>query len=277
MPLRALGTSVVGKVKTVLNRDSHGYSETSNEEDEQFLSMRGQSGRGNYDSEKLPNEQEYIGHPSRRFWNCSTITAVVSSILAAILLFTVVSLYDRKSSINYIPAITPDLQPGGWPMVEGGKEVIVDCGSTPAEAQAKGCVWDLMSFSWTHPACYNKNISDEFLDKYGPFTFHANINKKPGYELTQDELPYVRSVTPETKVPMVWAQEHYHTAHCAYIMKLLHIAAMSGHLVTNEGIGMGHTNHCVGVFLDPTREPFSKITTRVELLFGKCVQIRVVN
>ncbi|QSZ35091.1 hypothetical protein DSL72_007955 [Monilinia vaccinii-corymbosi] len=259
MPLQALGTSVVGKVKTALNRDSHSYSETSNEEDEQFLSTSGQSGRRNYDSEKLSNGEEYMGHASRRFWNCSTIIAVVSSILAAVLLFTVASLYDRKSTINYIPAITPDLQPGAWPMIEGGTETIVDCGSTPAEAQAKGCVWDLMSFSWTHPACYNKNISDEFLEKYGPFTFHANINKKPGYKLTQEELPYIRSVTPETKVPMVWAE------------------AMSGHLVTNEGIGMGHTNHCVTVFLDPDRDPFSKITTRVELLFGKCVKIRVVN
>lgn len=114
--------------------------------------------------------------------------AIVSSVLVAILLFTVASLYDREPPINYTPVITTDLQPGAWPIEESGKEVIADCGSNPAEAQAKGCVWYLMSFSWTHPACYNKKISNEFLEKHGSFKFHANVNKKPAYELSQEDL-----------------------------------------------------------------------------------------
>lgn len=133
-------------------------------------------------------QEEYIDHPSRRSWNCSTVIAIVSSVLVAILLFTVASLYDREPPINYTPVITTDLQPGAWPIEESGKEVIADCGSNPAEAQAKGCVWYLVSFSWTHPACYNKKISDEFLEKHGSFKFHANINKKPAYELSQEDL-----------------------------------------------------------------------------------------
>ncbi|KAF5868953.1 uncharacterized protein Bfra_011918 [Botrytis fragariae] len=279
MAPKALGTAVVGKVKNALDYDSHTYSVTPNGEDESFLSLGGMglSGDDNYDTEKLSKQQEYLGSSSRQWWNCSTVIAIISSILAATLLFTLAALLDRKPAINYIPAITPDLKPGGWPLVEAGDTIIVDCGNSPAEALEKGCVWDLMSFSWTHPACYNKNISDEFLELYGPWKWYSNTNKKPGYELTEKELPWVTSVTAETDIPMVWTQEHYHIAHCAYIFKLLHIAAMSGHLVTNEGIGMFHTNHCVSVFLDPERVEFEKVTTRVQLLFGKCVRIRDIN
>lgn len=100
--------------------------------------------------------------------------------------------------------------------MEAGDNVIVDCGSTPSEAKDKGCVWDLMSFSWTHPACYNKNESDKFLAEYGPWKWYENVDNKPGAEvLDEDDLPYMS---------MVWTQEHYHIAHCTYILKLLHLA-----------------------------------------------------
>ncbi|KAK6612167.1 hypothetical protein H4I96_01380 [Botrytis cinerea] len=260
MAPKALGTAVVSKVKNALDYDSHTYSVTPNGEDESFLSL----GEWVYPATKVTTQKNFLNRK-------------MSSILAATLLFALAALLDRKPTINYIPAITPDLKPGGWPLVEAGDTIIVDCGNSPAEALEKGCVWDLMSFSWTHPACYNKNISDEFLELYGPWKWYSNTNKKPGYELAEKELPWVTSVTAETDIPMVWTQEHYHIAHCAYIFKLLHIAAMSGHLVTNEGIGMFHTDHCVGVFLDPERVEFEKVTTRVQLLFGKCVRIRDVN
>ncbi|KAM3064761.1 hypothetical protein ACMFMG_012075 [Clarireedia jacksonii] len=273
MSRKALGT-LVGKMKNSLYWDSHLYFAATNAEDEHFLSLGGMdlSGEDTYDTEKLSKATSYTthSHAPRRRWNCSTIIAILSSILAATLLFALGALLDRKPlPINYVPANTNNLEPAGWPLVEAGDNVIVDCGNSPEEAKVLGCVWDLMSFSWTHPACYNKNVSDAFLEKYGPWKWYLNENNKPvGEELTEEDLPYV---------PMVWTQEHYHIAHCTYIFKLLHIAAMSGHLVTNEGIGMFHTNHCVDVFLDPERVPFEKVTTRVQLLFGKCVTIRDVN
>ena len=162
-------------------------------------------------------ETKYFIPTSRRRCNFTTIIAVVSSVLAAILLFTVAALLDHSHpSINYVPAITDNVQVGGWPLVEAGGNVIVDCGGTPAEAKDRGCVWDLMSFSWTHPACYNKNESETFLAEYGPWKWYENVDNKPGAEvLDESDLPYMS---------MVWTQEHYHIAHCTYILKLLHLA-----------------------------------------------------
>ncbi|KAL5330475.1 hypothetical protein ACEPPN_004003 [Leptodophora sp. 'Broadleaf-Isolate-01'] len=266
MSPKALGTTI-GKIRETLYSDFHKYGVAQSGEDEYFLATGGMS--LSEDSFKT-EESKYIPPPPRRRCNFMTIIAVISSILAVTLLFAVGALfYQKHPSINYTPAITDNMDVGGWPLVEAGGNVIVDCGSTPSEAKDKGCVWDLMSFSWTHPACYNKNESDTFLAEYGPWKWYENVNNKPGAEVLDEEgLPYMS---------MVWTQEHYHIAHCTYILKLLHIAGMSGHLVTDEGIGMFHTDHCVKVFLDPERVAFEKVTTRVQLLFGKCVTIRDVN
>ncbi|TVY27467.1 hypothetical protein LHYA1_G003187 [Lachnellula hyalina] len=262
----ALGTTV-GRIKKTLYSDLQKYVATPSAEDESFLATGGMD--LSEDGSKF-EETKYFIPTSRRRCNFTTIIAVVSSVLAAILLFTVAALLDHSHpSINYVPAITDNVQVGGWPLVEAGGNVIVDCGGTPAEAKDRGCVWDLMSFSWTHPACYNKNESETFLAEYGPWKWYENVDNKPGAEvLDESDLPYMS---------MVWTQEHYHIAHCTYILKLLHLAAMSGHLVTDEGIGMFHTDHCVKVFLDPERVVFEKVTTRVQLLYGKCVTIRDVN
>lgn len=121
-----------------------------------------------------------------------------------------------------------------------------------------------MSFSWTHPACYNKNESDAWIEKYGPWKWYLNKDDTEDNALADEVLPYQKRV---------WTEQGYHVTHCLYIFKLLHLAGMSGHLVTDEGIGMAHTDHCVKMIADPVWTPFETINTRVDLLYGRCVTI----
>jgi hypothetical protein len=149
-----------------------------------------------------------------------------------------------------------------WPEVQGGSHVVASCGDSPEEAKANGCVWDLMSFGWTHPACYNKAESEKWLAEYGPWKWYKDLNATQ--PVPDEELPYTW---------LVYAEQGYHVQHCLYILKLLHLAAMSGHLVTDEAIPLAHTGHCTKMMSSPKYLDFRHINTKVDLLFARCVTL----
>ncbi len=140
--------------------------------------------------------------------------------------------------------------------------MVADCGDSPEEAKAKGCVWDLMSFGWTHPACYNKAESEKWLNEYGPWKWYKDLNATE--PVADEDLPYTW---------LVYAEQGYHVQHCMYILKLLHLAAMSGHYVTDEAIPLAHTGHCTKMMSSPAYLDFKHINTKVDLLFARCVTL----
>jgi hypothetical protein len=119
-----------------------------------------------------------------------------------------------------------------------------------------------MSFGRTHPKCYNKAESDAWIDVYGPWKWYRDHNATE--LLTDEELPYE---------PVVFTEQGYHVVHCIYIFKLLHLAGMSGNLVTDEAIPLKHTDHCVKLIASPKYTDFQHINTRVDLLFARCVTL----
>lgn len=36
------------------------------------------------------------------------------------------------------------------------------CGNTPAQAKAAGCEFELNNFAWVHPACFDKDLDDDW-------------------------------------------------------------------------------------------------------------------
>jgi hypothetical protein len=190
-------------------------------------------------------------HLRREFW-----PAVGASILAILLVITVlITTTSRRGHIIY---------PDRWDVHEGGSRTYHHCGNSPEEAKTRGCVWDLMSYSWVHPACYNKAESDEWIANYGPWDWYPQRNSTKSEVLKDEVLPYS---------PLVWTQQGYHVVHCLYIWKLLHLAGMNGHLVTDEGIPFQHTDHCVKMISNSTFTTFDTVNTKVHLGFGKCVSL----
>ncbi|KAG4433711.1 hypothetical protein IFR05_010792 [Cadophora sp. M221] len=138
-----------------------------------------------------------------------------------------------------------------WPEVQGGSRVIAGCGMSPEEAKEKGCVWDLMSYGWTHPACYNKAESEKWLAEYGPWKWYNDLNATE--PIADEDLP---------NSWLVYAEQGYHVQHCLYILKLIHLAAMSGHLVTDEAIPLAHTGHCTKMMSSPKYLDFKHTNTK---------------
>jgi hypothetical protein len=40
----------------------------------------------------------------------------------------------------------------------------IDCGSSPSEARSRGCFFDVMSFTWSLPDCFDGELTEQFLN-----------------------------------------------------------------------------------------------------------------
>jgi len=184
-------------------------------------------------------------------------TAIAASILLLIVSVGLVILSTLTPSSKKSMAARPQHK--------GGSTVLAHCGTNPQEAQARGCVWDIMSFGWVHPTCFNKEESDSWYAKYGPWEWYTIFpgNVTDAVPLTPEQLPFT---------PLVYTTQGYHIQHCLYIFKSLHVAAINSAPVSNEGVPMAHTDHCINLLANDT-QPLEDIVTRVYLLFVKCVTL----
>jgi len=146
---------------------------------------------------------------------------------------------------------------------QGGTHIIEHCGDSFEEAQVRGCIFDLMSFRWIHPACFNRNESEAWLEAYGPWDWYLEKNNNESI-VGPDVLQYQARA---------WTQHSYHVAHCLYFWKLLHLAAISGSLVDDETIAMHHSDHCAEIIMKNESIPVQHVVTRVDMTYSKCVTL----
>ncbi|KAF9696964.1 hypothetical protein EKO04_005065 [Ascochyta lentis] len=214
-------------------------------EDQPFVPNNSSSGKIGYN---LTSPR----HSSRRSWLVSALIVGSTSLTLGLLAFILVIAQRRH------PGSTVSL----WPTYQGGSQVVEHCGNSPEEAQELGCVWDLMSFGWIHPRCFKPDESQMWLEKYGPWKWYYDLNATQ--EIAPEDL---------TTTGRVYTEQGYHVVHCLYIFKLLHMAGMSGHIVTDEAIPLAHTQHCVDMISAPKYTDFKHVNTRVDMLFARCVTL----
>jgi hypothetical protein len=95
----------------------------------------------------IDDDDQVLGYPKRRW--IAAIVPVVSFVLAAFLVVIcaiAVLLLIRWSASGSMRSMEES-----------------SCGSTAAEAKARGCVFDVMSFSWLPRDCYDEELVAEFL------------------------------------------------------------------------------------------------------------------
>ena len=202
------------------------------------------------------NDLRYTPKP----WCRLTFLIVALGTLLVLASYTFVTLLSDSRSGKVPDAPVPQFQ--------GGSEVVAHCGTTPQEAQERGCFWDILSFGWSHPDCFDKEESDRWFAEYGPWEWHMGPEKPSNLSASQplslEELPYA---------PVVWTTQGYHIVHCLYVLKMIHVAGMRNASVTNEGIELGHTEHCIKLVGNPEFVDYGTVNTIVHLLFVQCVTL----
>ncbi|TGO09336.1 hypothetical protein BTUL_0170g00280 [Botrytis tulipae] len=240
------------------------HSEENNGSDEKLLASTTSSSVASIDEEdSSSSEKETRSQTHHRIFFISSILAIV--VLGAVTLTTL--LVDSHSGV--VPNTPP-------PPSQGGSQVVAHCGISAQEAMERGCLWDIMSFGWIHPLCFDKEESDRWAAKYGPFDWYVDdgqavdekeqpVNGTLTQPLSLDEIPFAQSV---------WTTQGYHIMHCLYLLKMVHVAALNSDPVSNEAVNLGHTDHCVGLIGNTDLIEYDAITTPVRLLFVQCVTLQ---
>ncbi|EAW16776.1 uncharacterized protein NFIA_001230 [Aspergillus fischeri NRRL 181] len=116
------------------------------------------------------------------------------------------------------------------------------CGTSAAQAKAAGCHFDLMSFSWLPSACYNEDLTNDFLN-YTDWKWSLDIEGRhlvPKEYVQQGDFEYL------------FTSYEYHVVHCVFMWKKTHQAILDGSFDHLDGYiaGLGHTGHCGEMLLD---------------------------
>ncbi|KAL9095472.1 MAG: hypothetical protein Q9165_002343 [Trypethelium subeluteriae] len=110
------------------------------------------------------------------------------------------------------------LSPEGLRIASNGK--LLECGEKARDAEANGCIFDIMSFEWTPPACYDEQM---LLDTVDPENILApNVaGVFPWYRWANFTEPLDQRAEVLSAFPYVWTNQDWHKGHCLYMWRLL--------------------------------------------------------
>ena len=121
------------------------------------------------------------------------------------------------------------------------KAIVDQCGTTPAEARARDCVFEVTGFSWLPKECHDPTVETEFLN-IKDLRFYRDANYSEVVSLEEVRLG---------EGPGFFVTQDYHVTHCAFLFKKLHRAVNHGHKIDGLISALHHTSHCVEMLLSP--------------------------
>lgn len=136
-----------------------------------------------------------------------------------------------------------------------------DCGGSPEEARNRGCKFDLLSFAWQTPECYDQELLQEFLD-YDDWEYFTS---KEGNETATLEAARKGEQT-------LYATETYHFVHCTFMWMQMHRAYTVLGYIDNHLDAYNHTLHCQRILFN-RGDPPSSVTTVGLLKYPSCRRI----
>lgn len=113
-------------------------------------------------------------------------------------------------------------------------EEILDCGGTPEEARAKGCIYDVMMQDWVPEPCYDAVLTERYLAK-GNWTWYADGD---GDTTISDEDMR------KGEHGAAWMSSSYHKAHCVFSWLKIVRALRNGKGISQELLSYDHVLHC---------------------------------
>ncbi|KLU86934.1 hypothetical protein MAPG_05941 [Magnaporthiopsis poae ATCC 64411] len=118
----------------------------------------------------------------------------------------------------------------------------VSCGSSTAEAKAKGCRYDMLLNHWVAPACSSREWVDEYADDdtwYG-YRDEARTQRIEGGPDALGEVDHY------------YTSQRDHVNHCVQMWRRQYVALFEGRNIDEYTASWGHTEHCSQFLLDVT-------------------------
>ncbi|KAK4247437.1 hypothetical protein C7999DRAFT_14517 [Corynascus novoguineensis] len=136
------------------------------------------------------------------------------------------------------------------------------CGSTPEEAESRGCRFDILSFAWQTPECYDDELMEDFL-KYGTWQFYAYPNRTDVVVNSSTALKGYRSL---------YVDWEYHVTHCTFTWRQMHRAYAERGYIDSHLDSYKHTLHCQWV-LTNRKTRLGMVNVVAEIKYPECKKI----
>lgn len=144
-------------------------------------------------------------------------------------------------------AILAALRPGSTHSLQ--TDYTQSCGSSVKEAMARGCTFDVLSYSWTPAACHDNRTAAEFsqwLQDHsrigGPFSFFRDSDGQSRI-MNEEELSALAG-------SQVFATQEVHLGHCVFSVRRMERILLGVAAASTRGSGLDHTIHCTNHLLE---------------------------
>jgi hypothetical protein len=138
------------------------------------------------------------------------------------------------------------------------------CGTTPAQAKAAGCAFELNNFAWMHPDCYDAELDKDWT--FGPLSQELQFWEKYGG---------VGNISKELvmtgEIEKVWVNTRQHRRHCLFVWEKYQRAAMNMRPMDNWTRDYDHTKHCIMLLRDENGTfPDDLVSSYLTLKYPTC-------
>lgn len=135
---------------------------------------------------------------------------------------------------------------------------VTSCGSTVAEARARGCRFEAHNFAWTPAACYDAELDAAWNAQEWRYARDA-----------AGRTPIGRAEALAGEVEWAWVTLGQHVAHCVLMWQKLQRAVRLGRPADNWTTSFDHSRHC-GHMLAQWDLPHDVLDSVLYLKFATC-------
>jgi hypothetical protein len=137
------------------------------------------------------------------------------------------------------------------------------CGNSSGEAEALGCSFDPLTFSWLPKDC-PRDLTEEFIEFSGSSPWQ--------YWMDQEGTQPILSYDDISKVDWYWTKNSEHSAHCAFMLLRFHRVLARGETADILTMNYGHAHHCLMLLLTYAKSSqwYDYIGTHGDIGFGSC-------
>ncbi|KAJ4288265.1 hypothetical protein N0V88_007455 [Collariella sp. IMI 366227] len=136
------------------------------------------------------------------------------------------------------------------------------CGSTPTEAKSRGCRFDILSFAWQTPECYDDELMQDFL-RYSNWQLYAHPNR------TDEVVDLAIALEGQKTLYVDWK---YHITHCAFMWRQMHRAYALRGYIDSHLENYKHTLHCQWVLIE-ANVPLERVNVVAAVKYPQCRKI----
>lgn len=143
--------------------------------------------------------------------------------------------HNRRLMISGALLVTTFLLLLTYGTLQVSHQEFYDCGSSPEEARAKDCQFDMLGFAWVPKQCYDAELANSW-DTYHEFEFY--YDNEHTRRISVEELK--KGIN-----HYIFTTGRYHRSHCVYAWQTLQRAVKGGyHLSDNKTLSLNHYDHC---------------------------------